>query len=248
MELLSPASDPPASAAVDEPAAGQRRKSLRPKDAATLIVLRRDPDAIRLLMGRRSLRHVFHPDKVVFPGGRVDVSDRLVPAIDELHPAVEARLRVGGRRSSVRSIALAAIRETFEEVGVVIGEKGVAPPGHRIPGNWAAFLEMGLLPSLSRLRLVARAITPPGRIRRYDARFFAVFADAVAAEVIVAEDELIAPAWLTFDEARASPLPAITRRVLDGLESRLADDPELSPEAPVPFHYVKHGRRHESQL
>lgn len=199
-------------------------------------------------MGRRSLRHVFHPNKVVFPGGRVDVSDRLAPAIDELHPAVEAKLRVGGARGSIRSIALAAIRETFEEVGIVIGEKGMAPSGRRIPENWAAFLKMGVLPSLSRLRLVARAITPPGRIRRYDARFFAVFADAVAAEVTVAEDELISPAWLTFDEARASPLPAITRRILDDLERRLADDPELDPEAPVPFHYVKHGKRYESQL
>jgi 8-oxo-dGTP pyrophosphatase MutT (NUDIX family) len=246
MEILSPDSGP--SAPVEETVAGQEQKSLRPKDAATLIVLRRDPDGVRLLMGRRSLRHVFHPDKVVFPGGRVEGFDRLAPTIDELHPAVEAKLRVGGRRNSVRSIALAAIRETFEEVGVVIGEKGMVRFGRRIPESWAAFLDMGLLPSLSRLRFVARAITPPGRIRRYDARFLAVFADAIAAEVRVAEEELISPAWLSFDEARASPLPTITRRILDGLERRLADDPELNPETPVPFHYAKHGKRHESLI
>src|SRR5688572_13694594 len=71
----------------------------RPKDAATLIVLRRDPDFIRVLMGRRSNAHVFMPGAVVFPGGRVDRSDRHGPALDELHPAVEAKLSLASRNA-----------------------------------------------------------------------------------------------------------------------------------------------------
>jgi 8-oxo-dGTP pyrophosphatase MutT (NUDIX family) len=222
---------------------------VRPRDAATLIVLRRDLDATRLLMGRRSARHTFHPDKVVFPGGRVDAADHRGPAVDELHPAVHAKLQVGGfGHSRARAYALAAIRETLEEVGVLIGAAGTPEPSRRVHPNWAPFLAKGILPTLAPLRLVARAITPPGGNRRYDARFFAVFADAIAGEIPVSEDELVAPTWLTFEEARTHPLPRITRVILDELETRLAEDPALDPERPVPFHFVRNGTRRIEQL
>jgi 8-oxo-dGTP pyrophosphatase MutT (NUDIX family) len=217
---------------------------VRPRDAATLIVLRRDSDTVRLLMGQRSASHVFHPDKVVFPGGRVDPPDRHAPAADELHPAVAAKLSASGRTAAwSRSFAVAAVRETFEEVGIMIGAPCHLEVGRRVHPCWAAFVALGLLPSLSPLRLVARAITPPGGNRRYDARFFAVFANAIAAQVQVAQNELISSAWLTFEEARAHPLPRITRTILDHLEQRLAHDPDLDPGTEVPFHFVRHGKR-----
>ena len=79
------------------PRANAAGASLRPKDAATLIVLRRDLGGIRVLMGRRSDAHVFMPGSVVFPGGRVDRSDRYGPALDALHPTVAEKLALATR-------------------------------------------------------------------------------------------------------------------------------------------------------
>jgi 8-oxo-dGTP pyrophosphatase MutT (NUDIX family) len=225
-------------------------RPLRPKDAATLIVLKRDGADFRVLMGRRSDEHVFMPGQVVFPGGRVDRCDHRVPVSDELHPLVMEKLGLGFGESGprrARALALAAIRETFEETGVLIGSADGLRQRSRSRG-WAPFLETGVVPRLAPLRLVARAITPPDRVRRFDARFFAVFADAIAGEREVPDDELKAPAWLTFEEARREPLPNITRVVLDDLASRLAIDPQLSPETPVPFYRFRRGARIRAEI
>ena len=216
----------------------------RPKDASTLIVLRRKADTFRILMGRRSEHHAFMPGAVVFPGGRVDRGDWSAPSVDELHPNVAAKLTLSIRSADPRrsrAIALAGIRETFEETGIAIGRKG-GVAGRRRGLGWHAFLATGVVPTLSPLRLIARAITPPRRSRRFDARFFAVFDEAIAAEVDVPDDELLDPCWLTFEEARDNRLPLITRTVLDLLEARLARDPNLNADDPVPFYVTRHGR------
>jgi 8-oxo-dGTP pyrophosphatase MutT (NUDIX family) len=221
---------------------------LRPRDAATLIALRRDPDAVRVLMGRRSGAHAFMPGMVVFPGGRVDRTDRFAPAADALHPDEEASLvaAMRGRASAARAraLALAALRESFEETGLILGRPGAPQRPVRDPA-WRAFLAHGALPRLSPLRFVARAITPPGRVRRFDARFFATFADDGAIQGAIQVEpphrELLSPEWLTFDEAFEHPLPRITHMVLDHLRHRLADDPALAPGGPVLFSEMRHG-------
>ena len=231
------------SAIAGEPAAATRFPNLKPKDAGTLIVLRRDPDNTRVLMGRRSDAHVFMPGAVVFPGGRVDRSDRHGPALDALHPAVEAKLALATRNAEparARAIALAAIRETYEETGVLIGRREAASKAPRTAA-WAPFIQRGVMPTLAPLRLIARAITPPRRSRRFDARFFAVFADAIADQAEVPDHELQSPAWLTFEEARDHDLPRITRAILDGLEKRLGRDPNLAPDGAVPFYSMRRG-------
>ncbi len=220
-------------------------RPIRPKDAATLLVLRRDPDGLRVLMGRRSDAHVFMPGSVVFPGGRVDRADRHGPACDELHPAVAEKLSIRTRQPAParqRAIALAAIRETFEEAGVLIGRKGDGTVRARSPA-WAAFLQAGIVPTLAPLRLVARAITPPGHNRRFDARFFAVSDEAIGRQVEAAPTELEGPAWLTLGEARQHAIPEITRMVLDTIEERMRNDPDLEPSRPIPFFFVRRGKR-----
>lgn len=225
--------------------------NVRPKDAATLIVVRRDADAVRVLMGKRAETHAFMPGAVVFPGGKVERADRYGPALDELHPAVAAKLVAGTRKRDpgrARAIALAAIRETFEETGILIGRRERAPEAFRGKG-WTSFLQAGVVPSLEPLRLIARAITPPGRFsRRFDARFFAVMADAIAAQMTIADQELQHPEWLTFDEARRHKIPRITRAVLEGLEARLDREPVLAPDGPVPFHVMRRGKFHVDLL
>lgn len=192
-----------------EPARG------RPKDAATLILVRRDGPGPRLLMGRRHTGHAFMPDKWVFPGGRLDRADFRARSASELRPEVAARLQQGASASRARALAIAAVRETHEEAGLLLG---------RIQ-NGAA------LPDLAALDYVARAITPPGRVRRFDARFFAGEAAALASpERTPGTGELEEIAWFTPEEARALDLPSITRFVVDELARRLRD-----PARPVPF-------------
>jgi 8-oxo-dGTP pyrophosphatase MutT (NUDIX family) len=75
----------------------------RPRDAATLILLDRDRGSVRVLMGRRHMRHAFMPGKFVFPGGRTDPADSRIPVASPLTPEDEAKLtaragRVGAAR------------------------------------------------------------------------------------------------------------------------------------------------------
>ncbi|MBD0417372.1 NUDIX hydrolase [Oryzicola mucosus] len=221
----------------------KKKKALRPRDAATLIVYRRDVDAVRLLMGRRAMGHVFMPGALVFPGGRIENQDRFVPVADELDPAVVELLcrRSSASPARARALALAAIRETYEETGYLIGIEQAAwrkPPG----ASWSSFVSHGVLPALSRLRLLTRAITPPTQPRRFDARFFVVEADAIVKQVEVPDEELENPAWVTFDEARAfKKLPMVTRVVLDELEPKLVAGP-LEADAPVVLRRMRQGK------
>ena len=65
---------------------------LRPKDAATIILIDRSGAEPKVLMGRRHHGHKFMPGKFVFPGGRVEFEDRDVPVASALDPHVEAFL------------------------------------------------------------------------------------------------------------------------------------------------------------
>src|SRR5690606_9035349 len=198
----------------------------------------------RVLMGRRHSSHVFMPGKFVFPGGRTDPSDGRVVVADGLHPAEEAKLTVRATRTTpmrARAIALSAIRETYEEAGLLIGSKAAFSTSRP---DWQGFAEHGVMPSLQGLRFVARAITPPGRVRRFDTRFLAAFRDDVAVELPQGgpTNELEELVWLPLDEARKADVPAITRTILEEVQKRLADDPRLSPGGPVPFYRMLNNR------
>ena len=220
---------------------------LRPRDAATLILLDRKGGDVRVLMGRRHMRHAFMPGKFVFPGGRTDPSDSRVVVASALHPHEEAKL-VAGRTSPARAraIALSAIRETYEEAGMLIGEDGPFVAGK---AEWQAFADHGVRPALAGLRMIARAITPPGRVRRFDTRFFGAWRGGVVVELPEGgpTDELEELVWLPIAEAKQADLPEITRTVLGELEKRLAGDPELDPGGPTPF-YRMIGKRFIREL
>jgi 8-oxo-dGTP pyrophosphatase MutT (NUDIX family) len=223
----------------------------RPRDAATLLILDRTAGGpMRVLMGRRHMRHKFMPGAWVFPGGRVDPGDSRVKTADDYEPAELAKLMVemkGPKTAArARALAIAAIRETFEEAGVFVATPSgaPAPADASAPADphdaFAAFAARGLAPSIDRMRFVARAITPPGRPRRFDTRFLAIPADAIAGRLesgVGPSGELEDVAWVTFAEARDRPeLPPITRAVLDELDNRLAGDPHLAAEHPVPYY------------
>ena len=217
---------------------------LRPRDAATLILLHRAGNDFRVLMGRRHMKHAFMPGKFVFPGGRTDPNDSRIPVDEGLHPAEERKLIGSGARASAtraRAIALSALRETYEEAGFLIGK-----PGQFVTSrpDWQGFAEQGICPSLANLRFIARAITPPGRVRRFDTRFLAAFRDDVAIELAEGgpTNELEEIVWLPIREAMEADIPSITRTILGDLDTRLKDDPTLQPGGAVPFYYMRHNR------
>ncbi|MEM9630079.1 MAG: NUDIX hydrolase [Pseudomonadota bacterium] len=221
---------------------------IRPKDAATLLILDRDArGTIKLLMGRRHMRHTFMPGKFVFPGGRVDPADSRISHVLPYHPDVEAKLSEGMKNSKsaarVRAFALAAIRETYEEAGLFIGQKS-GEAALRLGTGFEAFSERGIQPDLGGLRMIARAITPPQRPRRFDTRFLAVWADAIADQLPDGKGpsgELEDCAWLTLEEARQKELPLITTKILTDLEDRLNSDPDLTPTTSVPYYFFRKG-------
>ena len=200
----------------------------RPKDAATLILVRRDASKPRVLMGKRSGRHDFMPDKYVFPGGRVDPQDGRVTAYSELSAANEKRLRHQSRRLP-RALALTAIRETFEETGLLIGRNAEMPA--KAPAGWQPLYDLDIAPCLEGLQFIGRAITPPYRPKRFDARFFMAQAEDVLIDDRPPLDgaELHDLQWVTFEDAMALDLPNVTRFMLGEIEARLNDDRDLAP-------------------
>jgi 8-oxo-dGTP pyrophosphatase MutT (NUDIX family) len=188
------------------------------RDAACVVVIDRTTDEPKLLMGRRHADQVFLPGKWVFPGGRVDETDRI------LATRFGADYTPPGLAPEIRPFALAAVRELAEETGLVIGNRKRAMID--LCDGWRAFAATGYVPIPAHLSPLARAITPSGRVRRYDTWFFTAARSAVADVQITPDGELLDPDWFTLDEARKLDLPNITRLVLEDVALRLRGSAE----------------------
>ena len=235
-------------------AAKKPGKSLKPKDAATLIIVRQDGPKPRILMGKRHENHAFMPNLYVFPGGRIDKADSRVKPATPLHPDVEAKLlvRMRGKPSKGRAQALAmtAVRETFEETGLLLGQQ-MDISGKSAHADWNQFLETGMRANLAPLRYFARARTPTGRTRRFDSRFFVADAEHVPnldSPIAVNSDELLQINWLTIAETEDLDLPWITRQVLNALETQISQPGGVAPGGPVMFQYQRGNSWHADTL
>jgi 8-oxo-dGTP pyrophosphatase MutT (NUDIX family) len=224
---------------------------VRPKDAATLILVDRAGRVPKVLLGKRHQGHKFMPGKFVFPGGRVDPADRRMPVARSLDPATEAHLMKRLQRPSAakaRAFALAAIRETFEETGLLLGVRERVTA--KVPrGPWTAFAEANMLPDLHALHFIGRAITPPGRPRRFDARFFTMDASAIAHRIegVTGPDaELVELVWMPLADAKELDMPAVTGVMLEELDARIADG--FGHDLPVPFYSMPRGRFRRDML
>jgi 8-oxo-dGTP pyrophosphatase MutT (NUDIX family) len=219
-------------------------RAIRPRDAATLIVIDRSGLEPRVLMGRRRPDQVFLPNTYVFPGGRLERTDRTTPVARALATRDEAHLMIGmqGRPSPerARALAIAALRETFEETGLLVSAKLPACQSSLMI-SWQDLIVGGARPDLSQLIFFARAITPPGRPRRYDTRFFCAPADCVGYRASRTDGELLDVQWLRLAEVQRLDLPNITRRIVDDLESYLSDPRSDEPNRSVPFYFQRSG-------
>lgn len=202
------------------------------RDAATLIVIRDRNSAPSILMGQRGESAVFMPKKFVFPGGAVDVVDGTVPVMGALAETCLERLSMESALAP-EALAAAAIRELFEETGLVLGAKGewTSEP----PKGWRGYASTGHVPSFEGLEFVFRAITPKGKPRRFDARFFLVDAAHLSSDpddFSRAEDELSHLQWVPLADARQFDLPFITECVLAEIAGNLG---RQGPLPSVPF-------------
>jgi 8-oxo-dGTP pyrophosphatase MutT (NUDIX family) len=213
------------------------------RDAACVILIDHRGDEPRLFMGRRNSEQVFLPNKWVFPGGRVDAGDHAVTRF--LPPELRASLP-----PPLLAFGLAAVRELAEEVGLLLTtESQSTAPGNPQPQpeTWTRFAAAKLMPNLQALQPTARAITPPGRVKRYDTWFFSADRKALAPQSWGDGDgELLDCDWFTLSAARDLDLPIITRFVLEDVAASL--NPAAPQHAPlVPF-YVQGGERFERRL
>ena len=215
--------------------------NVRPRDAATLILLDHSGGKAKVLLGRRHEGHKFMPGKFVFPGGRVEPSDRAMIAAKPLDSVIEEKLGARLRRPSLRfarAIALAAIRETFEETGLALGVSERAPQAPA--GAWARFAETNVTPALDGLEFIARAITPPRRPKRFDTRFLVADAKLIRHQepgIIRPDAELVELVWMPLEEAAALDMPAITRIVLKELDAAMKGG--MDKHRPRPFFYER---------
>ena len=172
------------------------------------MILRGRGGAARVLLGRREPQHRFMPHVWVFPGGRVDPEDARAPASSELSPEVAAKLETRWSPARARALAIAAIRETFEETGLAFGK----------------LVDGELHPDLARLDYLARAITPTLSPIRFHARFFLTDAAGGSGQ-LGGNGELLDLRWIPIPEALELPIINVTRFVLQEIARRAAGHP-----------------------
>jgi 8-oxo-dGTP pyrophosphatase MutT (NUDIX family) len=220
---------------------GLRPNGVRAVPAATLILIDRSGKAPKVLMGRRSPTDRFMPNKFVFPGGRVDPCDAEMNVSGALSAPAERRLQSVRGKAFARCLPLAAIRETFEETGLVIGTRDYGAPENCPEGGWRSFAAHGAFPDLGAIHFVGRATTPPRLPRRYDTIFLAAEADNIVARedgAVGPDKELVELVWVPISEAYALELPTITAVILRELEERMAQG--MPHEMQVPWYRVEH--------
>ena len=215
------------------------RHSLRPRASASIILIDRRAGTPRLLVGKRGSGHAFMPDLFVFPGGRRDPRDHALPFKEDLRPEVIDKLMLSGAprltAGGARALALAAARELEEETGGRLN-------GCQTPRGWA--------PDLSSLRYVARAVTPPGAIRRFDNRFFATFIDEARIDpgLLRESEELNELRWVDINDLESVKMPAIVSAVAGDLKISLELDGALPFGSPLVVYTNRDGQFLRSRL
>ena len=182
-----------------------------PRPAATVLLLRDDPAGVQVYFLRRPARSSFAASAYVFPGGAVDAEDagdEVLALAGDFDPGAAAqRMRLGDDVRAAAGLHVAAVREVFEETGILLGSAAaaddLAAARSELLGG-TPFAEVlhahGLRIAPERLAYVAHFITPEREPRRYDTRFFACAAP-VEQEAAHHAAEATESGWYTAAEA-----------------------------------------------
>ena len=200
---------------------------VKPKDSASVIVLKNTPTGVQVLMGKRGRKAVFS-NAYVFAGGKVDPEDFLPKPASELNPDIVKRISIDSEKSI--SFAMAAVRESFEETGLLLG----APGDLGATGNstWDEIRSTNLAPDLEKLGYVGHAITPASKAVRFNARFFYAWEHDMTGQ-LAGSGELSDLAFLTFSDALNLPMVDVTEFMLGEMIRR--EETGFSTPATYPF-------------
>jgi len=216
---------------LNRPSTEGRARVVRPRDAASLILLRGEGRTLEVLAGRRPLGVKFMPGVYVFPGGAIDPPDRIAWSIESRTEALGAKLARSAR---------AALRETWEEAGILIGRpesrSSVLPAPAPVE---RAYLERGLVAAMDVLTYVGRAITPSHSFRRFNTRFFLCDGGNVFGEP-AASDELEDVGWHPVGHPAFASFRDVTRFML--ARAIALRQGNASGAAPL-FYWAKNARR-----
>lgn len=208
------------------------QKPARLADAAILIAWRIGKDAgVEVLMGRRTSRAAFLPSFYVFPGGRLDPLDYAVGIATPLEPALTRSMGVRGNKRMAQALAVAAVRETFEETGLILGANGDV--GDLPRTDWQPWRSRNLAPSLQHLHYFGRAITSPMSPIRFNARFFIVHADRLEGELAGSGELSDLAFYAVGDVLQDKPIVDVTEFMLKSLISFAAEPQQFYSAAPV---------------
>jgi 8-oxo-dGTP pyrophosphatase MutT (NUDIX family) len=215
-------------------------------DAAGLLLIRGVGHKAEVLMGRRSRASRFMPGVYVFPGGRVERADARPSGFTETMISPPE----GTDNETSRHLTLfarAALRETFEETGLLVAGRPEAQRAEidtaatRPAEVWRAFRRAGRAPAFSALALVARAVTPTRSPIRFHTRFFRADGHAAYGD-LVGDGELEDLSWVPVEEVGLLPIAEVTTLVLrEALAHGSTDNSIVRPAAL--FRWVGAGER-----
>ena len=184
-----------------------------PIPAATVAFLRESSTGPEVLLTHRPATMAFAAGMYVFPGGRVDADDASAALFSRSAiGSDDAAARLGGDLApdAAHAAHIAAIRELWEESGILLAEAAASPA--EIAASRAALVdgsaEFAVLAERLDLRLrtdllqpLSRWVTPPGYPRRFDARFFAALLPDQAADATIASGEVVSLEWFRPSDA-----------------------------------------------
>jgi 8-oxo-dGTP pyrophosphatase MutT (NUDIX family) len=171
-----------------------------------------------VLMGKRGSKARFKPGVYVFPGGIVERSDYRVSPKKQLKKASVKLMAVGGSIKKANAIAMAAVRESFEEAGLLFGEKGkLGTSSHK---TWSEFSKRGMTPDLSEMDYIGRAITPSTQPIRFHARFFSIAYEKLVGSLL-GDGELEDLRWVKIDQSEGLEMMQVQKMIMDTLQLRL---------------------------
>ena len=210
------------------------KRPVKPKDAASVVLLRGSRQDPEVLLGRRRLDARFMPGIYVFPGGRVDRADYRHAASASIQEGVLRKLQRHCPAGRAKALIWAALRETWEESGLLIGQPGQIEPDNRSDLH-SAYNDAGQAPDLNGLDYIARAITPAQNPIRYNTRFFLVDG-AHAVGTLRHTSELEDIGWRRVSEALDTyDLMNVTSFALEEAMKLWSESAPLDPERRVPL-------------
>ncbi len=214
----------------------------KPRDAASLILFKEIDNKIHFLMGRRPAKQKFMPNIFVFPGGAVEVEDSTVEYSKDF---TKLNLLAVSHNCSVkkaRSLGLAAIRETYEETGLLVGQPNSSFINSQ-PIGWNMFVKKKIKPRLDILNYFARAVTPKEQTKRFNARFFLCDAQFCHG-TIEKNDELLNIDWYPIEKIiKKLKLAQVTQLVVRRAENFLENQSDKISNLTIPTYSRRKGER-----